>query len=180
MADDKLDGFTVPWEYFTVETSYEHPVPIMGRNFTFLYAMGTGRYLDAYAKETTAYIRIRMEANYTSLYIFTVGNVDEIWTWEPANYTVIHEGVVDIITLEVKSQMFRPMMEDLLLTFNVKPWYDLDGDGKVDIKDIAIATRAFGSHTGHPRWIPVCDLNNDEKVDIRDLALIAGSFGKTY
>ncbi len=54
---------------------------------------------------------------------------------------------------------------------------DLNNDGKVDIKDIAIAALAVGSYPGHPRWNPLADVNKDGKVDIRDLALIAKNFG---
>jgi parallel beta-helix repeat protein len=56
---------------------------------------------------------------------------------------------------------------------------DINRDGKVDIKDIAIAASAFGSVPEHPRWNPIADINQDGKVDIKDLALIAKNFGKT-
>ena len=55
---------------------------------------------------------------------------------------------------------------------------DLNGDGKVDIKDIAIVAAAFGSFPGHARWDPAADLNGDGKVDIKDIALVASNFGK--
>ncbi len=55
---------------------------------------------------------------------------------------------------------------------------DLNSDGKVDIRDIAIAAIAFGSYPGHPRWNPIPDINKDNKVDIRDIASIARNFGK--
>lgn len=57
---------------------------------------------------------------------------------------------------------------------------DLDNDGKVDIQDLAVAARAFGSYLGHPRWNPIADINRDDKVNIIDLVLIAKNFGKTY
>ncbi len=57
---------------------------------------------------------------------------------------------------------------------------DLNGDGKVDIRDIAIAVLAFGSYPGHPRWNPVADVNKDDKVDTRDIALIVNNFGRRY
>lgn len=57
---------------------------------------------------------------------------------------------------------------------------DLNGDGGVDIKDIAIAAIAFGSYPSHPRWNPIADINQDGKVDIKDLASIATNFGETY
>ena len=56
---------------------------------------------------------------------------------------------------------------------------DLNNDGEVDMKDIAIAAMAFGSYPGHPRWNLIVDINQDNHVDMRDIALIARNFGKT-
>jgi len=50
---------------------------------------------------------------------------------------------------------------------------DLNGDGKVNIEDIAIWGLAFGSHSGHARWNPNADINGDGKVDMIDGVLIA-------
>jgi parallel beta-helix repeat protein len=55
---------------------------------------------------------------------------------------------------------------------------DINNDGKVDVKDINIAARAFGSSPGNPRWNPLADVNHDGKVDIRDIALIAKHYGE--
>jgi len=57
---------------------------------------------------------------------------------------------------------------------------DLNGDGKVDIKDIATAALAFGSYPDHPKWNPIADVDQDGKIYIKDLAVIAKNFGKTY
>lgn len=57
---------------------------------------------------------------------------------------------------------------------------DVNGDNEVDIRDIAMAARAFGSNPNHPRWNPQADINQDGNVDIRDIALIARNYGKTY
>lgn len=57
---------------------------------------------------------------------------------------------------------------------------DVNGDGKVDVKDIAIAGRAFGSYLGHPRWSPIADFNLDCRVDLRDIILAVRMFGKHY
>jgi len=61
----------------------------------------------------------------------------------------------------------------------IKIMGDINGDGKVDIKDIAVLSLAFGSYPGHPRWNPDADLNKDGKVDIKDIAIGASNFGKT-
>lgn len=60
---------------------------------------------------------------------------------------------------------------------NLNP-YDLNSDGKVDIRDVTIVALAFGSYPGHPRWNPDADLNNDDSVDIRDIKIVAAHFGQ--
>lgn len=62
----------------------------------------------------------------------------------------------------------------------IKMLGDVNGDNKVDIKDVAMAALAFGSSIGHLRWNSQADINKDNEVDIRDLVLIAKNFGKTY
>jgi parallel beta-helix repeat protein len=65
-------------------------------------------------------------------------------------------------------------------TIRVRMPGDLNMDGKVDMKDIVLAARAFGEFPGRPRWNPMADENEDGIVDLRDIALIARNFGKTY
>jgi basic membrane lipoprotein Med (substrate-binding protein (PBP1-ABC) superfamily) len=57
---------------------------------------------------------------------------------------------------------------------------DLNFDGKVDIKDIFVMAKAFGSYPGHARWDTMADVTGDNKVDIRDIYNAARSFGKTF
>jgi len=57
---------------------------------------------------------------------------------------------------------------------------DVNRNMRVDIRDIAIAAKDFGSYQSQPRWNPNIDINNDNKIDIRDLVLIAKNFGKKY
>ena len=56
---------------------------------------------------------------------------------------------------------------------------DLNHDNKVDMEDVRMTARAFGSYPEHDRWNPAADVNGDEKVDMRDLRLITKNFGKT-
>ncbi len=73
----------------------------------------------------------------------------------------------------------------------IRPWKwplvgEINHDFKVDMKDIGIAARAFGSYPGHPRWNPLADITGptylvpDGKVEMRDIGIIARNFGKTY
>jgi hypothetical protein len=58
-------------------------------------------------------------------------------------------------------------------------------DGKVDIRDIAVVAKAFGSAPGMPLWNVNCDITGptpgvpDGKVDIRDIAVVAKHFGES-
>jgi hypothetical protein len=62
----------------------------------------------------------------------------------------------------------------------VNPLYDLDGDGKIDMKDIGIIARAYGSRPGSANWNPSADINGDGKVDIRDICVVAWQYGQHY
>lgn len=62
---------------------------------------------------------------------------------------------------------------------------DLNGDREVDMRDIAIAARAFGSFQGHPRWDPRADITGPEgypdgEVDMRDIGILARNFGNIW
>ncbi|HXX87087.1 MAG TPA: CARDB domain-containing protein [Candidatus Acidoferrum sp.] len=74
-------------------------------------------------------------------------------------------------------------------TIFVKIIGDVNGDGKVNIEDISIIAKAFGSvgpgylYPGSPpspNWNPNADLNGDNRVDIIDISLAARNFGKSY
>jgi len=54
---------------------------------------------------------------------------------------------------------------------------DIDGDGKVDLKDLTLLAKAYGSTPGKPNWNPLCDLNHDGVVDLTDLVTVATCYG---
>jgi len=55
---------------------------------------------------------------------------------------------------------------------------DVNRDGKVDIVDLYIVAKAFGSKTGEPRYRFEADVNRDGQVNISDLYAVARDFGK--
>jgi parallel beta-helix repeat protein len=60
---------------------------------------------------------------------------------------------------------------------------DVNGDGKVDGKDLGSVAWCFGSYPGAPppmSWDPNCDTNNDGKVDGKDLGIVAWHFGEPH
>ena len=64
-------------------------------------------------------------------------------------------------------------------TFKVILVGDLDNNGKIDMKDVAIVAKAFGTVPGDARWNPKADLNPDNKIDMKDIAIVARAFGTT-
>lgn len=57
---------------------------------------------------------------------------------------------------------------------------DINGDGKVNGRDIGLVAIAFGSYPGDPRWNPNADCNKDDKIDGRDVSLVVRNFGKPH
>ena len=58
---------------------------------------------------------------------------------------------------------------------------DVNGDFKVDIKDLVLVIKHFGSFPPiHPLWNPNADINCDGKVDIKDLVLAIKHFGEHH
>lgn len=61
---------------------------------------------------------------------------------------------------------------------------DVDVDGDVDIADLSLITKAFGSDPNRPegtdrgQWNPNADINNDNRVDVVDLYIAATNYGR--
>jgi len=55
---------------------------------------------------------------------------------------------------------------------------DLNEDGTVNIIDVSIFAKAFGSRPGEERWNAKVDLTGDEKVNILDGVIIARSYNQ--
>jgi hypothetical protein len=56
---------------------------------------------------------------------------------------------------------------------------DLDGNGIVNIIDVANVARAFGSKPEDKNWNPIADLDGNGEINIIDVAMVAKEFGKT-
>ncbi len=56
---------------------------------------------------------------------------------------------------------------------------DVNGDGRVDIEDLVLFSRAFGSRKGDPNYDPRADFNNDGVLDGLDLILLAYNWGRS-
>lgn len=102
-----------------------------------------------------------------------------IFVW---NTTGLPECTKYILSAEAESLPYEIDLMDNHLTdgyVKVKIYGDINGDGKVDIRDVSCVAAAFGSFPGHPRWNPDADLNRDGSVNIRDVSIVCANFGKT-
>ena len=58
------------------------------------------------------------------------------------------------------------------------PGPDLNGDGIVDVFDVVIVAKAFGSSPGDSNWNSMANLNDDDAVDIYDVTLVVQNFNQ--
>ena len=56
---------------------------------------------------------------------------------------------------------------------------DVNGDGVVNVLDLIIIAKAFGSKTADPNWNENADLDKNGTVNIADLIMAARNFGRT-
>jgi hypothetical protein len=84
------------------------------------------------------------------------------WSWD---------NNANIITVENATK-------SIYLSWDLATPWDLNQDGKVDGKDVAIVSLAFGSVQGSSNWNPLADLNADGKIDGADIAIDASHFGE--
>jgi hypothetical protein len=52
-------------------------------------------------------------------------------------------------------------------------------DGRVDMRDVSMASKAFGSYPGHELWEASADINMDDHVNMRDISAVSKKFGTT-
>jgi hypothetical protein len=104
-------------------------------------------------------------------------NATATTTWNtigvtPGNYSIKAE--VPPVPYEIETT-------DNILTdgfVNIKIMGDVNGDDVVDMYDVLLASKAFGSRPADINWNPDCDLNRDNVIDIFDLLKLAANFGR--
>jgi hypothetical protein len=108
------------------------------------------------------------------------------FTWNTTLATPCHnytaQGEASLVPYEYNTT--NNVYVDGILT--VRLLGDIDGDGKVDGKDLGLVGAAFASYgpdfwypgsPPSPRWDPNADVNGDNKVDGKDLGIVASRFG---
>jgi len=65
------------------------------------------------------------------------------------------------------------------VVFTITFYADLNLNGAVDLIDVFIIARSYGSSYGSEKWNPDADLNDDERINLSDVLIVARDFGKT-
>jgi hypothetical protein len=128
---------------------------------------------------------VTVYSNETTIAIFTnlalaIGNSSTIMlTWnttyfERGNYTIWAYAWPIQGEIDIADNTFSDGWVVVTITG------DINGDFKVDIKDLVLVIKYFATYIGHPMWNPNADVNGDGKVDIKDLVLTIKHFGEHY
>jgi len=110
------------------------------------------------------------------IYLSAGENLTLTFTWNTSS-VIPGSYVIYVVTSIV--EMEEDIADNIFIDGEISiVFIDVNGDGKVDIMDIAIVAKAFGSDPTLPNWDPRADLNGDRKVDIMDIAMVAIHFGE--
>jgi len=97
------------------------------------------------------------------------------------NTTGVNPHVYDLRAIAAQVLGETDTLDNVLsTTVKVKMLGDINGDGKVDLKDYFMVSKAYGEVLGRPRWDSECDINDDGKIDLKDVYIVARNFGKVY
>jgi hypothetical protein len=105
------------------------------------------------------------------------------FVWDSSDATPCHRYN---ITAVARAVPYETITDNNMMTsptqIKVRVFADLNGDGKVDTRDILIAAKAFGENQDGARWLPwgpYADVDNNRKINILDIFIVAKNFGKT-
>jgi hypothetical protein len=137
-----------------------------------------------------AVVYVQNEGNETTLLDLTALNWQPdnayLWlnfSWTCRNNTIEAGQVVKVTeTLNVASSIpsgFSGFSFGILFQGGPHLLGDINGDGIVDLHDLAIVAAAYGSRPGDPNWNPLADILGDGVVDMRDFQIVVSEYGQT-
>ena len=151
-----------------VGEGYSVPIDIMVEN--------QGHFPETF--DVTVYVE--MISINTTMVTLTSGNfttLTVLWNttgWTKGNYTL--SATASTVPGEIDIADNTYIGDSILITVIG----DINGDSKVDIKDLVLVIKHYATLPGYPLWNPNADINCDGKVDIKDLVLVIKHFGEHY
>jgi len=99
------------------------------------------------------------------------------------NRTEVSQYICDVqkikhgnVTLTIEGELYDETTLEGSDTIRVRMPGDVNCNGQVDIKDVSLEAKRFGT----PFYDFYYDMNEDGAIDIRDLSIVCKNFGKTY
>ena len=102
-------------ENFTLKIHYEHPLAVVNGSYLFLYDLNLREYLSPWSPNSTAHFNIRMETDSANIRAYTTETDSK---WNPKNYTLSKEGTTEIISIQMYSELSKPLAGDLVVMFD--------------------------------------------------------------
>jgi hypothetical protein len=153
-----------------------------------VYSISWGTLTPGQTKQVTAYVR--NEGNETLIPYLTTQNWQpqnaSLWlnfAWTCQNTTIeVGQAVKVTQTLYVPSNLpagFSSFSFEILFQGLNHLIGDINKDGTVNMKDLAIIAAAYNSTPQDPQWNPQADLNQDGIINMRDIAILVIDYGQT-
>jgi len=108
-----------------------------------------------------------------SIYNNTLSDIRADFPATFINNTITSRAKLEILDPCVKFINTKDIAGQLILPA------DLYGDLKIDIRDIAIVAKAYGSTEGSAYWNLIADVIKDGKIDTKDISFVAINYGQT-
>jgi hypothetical protein len=101
--------------FFVLKIHYEHPLEVVNGSYLFLYDLNISPYLSPQSTNSTAYFKVRIEANTSDLRAYTTETNAK---WNPINYTTTKEGSTNVVSIQMYSEYDKPLLGDLVVIFS--------------------------------------------------------------
>ena len=103
-------------DYFELKIHYEHPLEMVNGSYLFLYDLNISPYLSSQSTNSTAYFKIQMPINFTSLNIYSTQTDTK---WNPMNFTLTEDAFsTQIVSVKMYSEYEKPLLGDLVVEFS--------------------------------------------------------------
>ena len=142
--------------------------------YTVVGTLGYANVSAVYSGVIVESINPSFAPNLVGSFMFLTFNGQLSWTF-PAGFVSGNVVVINgTISFDEHSQTY------FLNVVSARLPGDINGDGKVNLTDLVIFAKAYGSKPGDPNWNPAADILGHGEVDLADLVLLAEHYGQHY